>query len=192
VVDGISRRVVLSRSCKNAIETEVVKIADAYKTNRSEVLRSMWREIGALAQCEWAFGRSQYVSEAAVLLAFMRELPPEGGRLAESLAHSSEEAPEDRLRNVRAHTGEQPTTARSSCERGLERQPSDEPSNALCQLSQVLALAANTRGLNADAYRAFPLSLSSPGRVGQLRAYGNAIVPQVAAQFVTAFMEAAQ
>jgi len=38
----------------------------------------------------------------------------------------------------------------------------------------------------------FPLADGVSGRVGQLRAYGNAIVPQVAAQFVTAFMEAVQ
>jgi DNA (cytosine-5)-methyltransferase 1 len=37
----------------------------------------------------------------------------------------------------------------------------------------------------------FPLADGVPGRVGQLRAYGNAIVPQVAAQFVMSFMEAA-
>ena len=36
----------------------------------------------------------------------------------------------------------------------------------------------------------FPLADGVPGRVGQLRAYGNAIVPQVAAAFITAFMEA--
>ena len=36
----------------------------------------------------------------------------------------------------------------------------------------------------------FPLAHGVPGRVGQLRAYGNAIVPQVAAAFVIAFMEA--
>ena len=35
----------------------------------------------------------------------------------------------------------------------------------------------------------FPLAHGVFGRVGRLRAYGNAIVPQVAAQFVTAFME---
>lgn len=34
----------------------------------------------------------------------------------------------------------------------------------------------------------FPLAHGIPGRVGRLRAYGNAIVPQAAAEFVAAFM----
>ena len=35
----------------------------------------------------------------------------------------------------------------------------------------------------------FPLAHGIPGRVGRLRAYGNAIVPQAAAAFVGAFMD---
>lgn len=35
----------------------------------------------------------------------------------------------------------------------------------------------------------FPLANGIPGRVGLLRGYGNAIVPQVAAEFIRAFME---
>jgi DNA (cytosine-5)-methyltransferase 1 len=36
----------------------------------------------------------------------------------------------------------------------------------------------------------FPLAHGLPGRVGLLRGYGNAIVPEVAAEFIQAYLEA--
>lgn len=35
-----------------------------------------------------------------------------------------------------------------------------------------------------------PVALGVPGRLGKLRAYGNAIAPAVAAEFIRAFLDA--
>jgi len=55
-------------------------------------------------------------------------------------------------------------------------------------------LARHAQSAWGDAYAAyavigFPLSRGEPNRVGRLRAYGNAIVPPLAAEFIGAFME---
>jgi DNA (cytosine-5)-methyltransferase 1 len=51
-----------------------------------------------------------------------------------------------------------------------------------------------TRGLDGKLWwsepGAFPLAHGAPARVGRLRAYGNAIVAPLAAEFVSAYMEA--
>ena len=39
------------------------------------------------------------------------------------------------------------------------------------------------------SYTSGPLEPASNARVGRLRGYGNAIVPPLAAEFVTAFLE---
>lgn len=51
-------------------------------------------------------------------------------------------------------------------------------------------LDGKTRRIPAEP-ELFPLAHGLPGRVGRLRAYGNAIVPALAAEFVMSFMEAA-
>jgi len=55
-------------------------------------------------------------------------------------------------------------------------------------------LARHAQAAWADAYAAhavigFPLSRGEPNRVGRLRAFGNAIVSPLAAEFIKAFME---
>jgi DNA (cytosine-5)-methyltransferase 1 len=47
----------------------------------------------------------------------------------------------------------------------------------------VVTLDRKTRRIEPGS---FPLAHGVPGRVGRLRGYGNAIVPQVAAQFIKA------
>ena len=53
----------------------------------------------------------------------------------------------------------------------------------------VLCRDGKTRRFESGS---FPLAYGIPGRVGLLRGYGNAIVPQVAAHFVTAYLEATE
>lgn len=85
----------------------------------------------------------------------------------------------------------------------LARRPSKSGNHGE-ELTTTERASGATRGFWADAewiycrdgkWRpvepgSFPLVARAPGRMGRLRAYGNAVVPQVAATFVRAFMEA--
>jgi len=74
----------------------------------------------------------------------------------------------------------------SSCGWKSDEQRGGEPPDSLLELSWILArLAAAHRQVAIKAHAA-------SGRVTMLRGYGNAIVPQVAAAFVAAYMESAQ
>jgi len=70
-----------------------------------------------------------------------------------------------------------------SCGWQSDEQSAREPSNTLLALSFVLARHAEAH------WRAAHDAHAASNRAGQLRAYGNAIVPQVAAEFVSAVME---
>ena len=94
------------------------------------------------------------------------ELGPCGEGEDERLGHADEQGPQGRRKHPGEHADQRPAWASGvylDCTDGKARRV--EP--GVC-----------------------PLAHGVSGRVGQLRGYGNAIVPQVAAQFVSAFMEA--
>jgi DNA (cytosine-5)-methyltransferase 1 len=72
-----------------------------------------------------------------------------------------------------------------SLEWRLPEQQSIQFADALRQLSQEDSQFKETLRL-LRGFTGMPLATDIPGRVGRLRAYGNAIVPQVAAAFITA------
>lgn len=138
----------------------------------------------------WADGGFRLVHEAPILLAFVRQLADEGWALAQSVLRSGAEATEAALRGMRRDD----ETARAPYRRGLDEQRADEHPDALRVLSSILARHAQASWGEAVARHAadsFPLAHGAPARVGRLRAYGNAIVAEQAAGFVTAFSEAA-
>jgi hypothetical protein len=82
--------------------------------------------------------------------------------------------------------------ARPSCERGLAGQQSGQSPDPVHLLSPVLARYAQAAwncAYPAHAAAVFPLIVGAPARVGRLRAYGNAIVGPLAAEFVKAYLE---
>ena len=136
---------------------------------------------------ERCVGRQDGVRQAPILFAFLRQLSAQGWPLAQSIPRTGEEVQEADLRGVRIGL---PAT-RAPRQRGLAGQSTGEYSDALRILSSILARHAQAAwGEAFDAYAAdhFVLGHGLPARGGRLRGYGNAIVPQVAAEFIKAYM----
>ena len=76
----------------------------------------------------------------------------------------------------------------SSNQTGFQRVPAAGPTNGFWRATDWLGCTdGKWRPVEPGT---FPLAHGIPGRVGRLRAYGNAIVPQVAAAFVASYLEA--
>ena len=118
----------------------------------------------------------------AVLCKHQREL----GFIHDGSSEGGEQDGSGFVREMR-RIASQAARASQGCELG--QQFSEKLGDALSKLPQDSAPYMQLVGLIAS-YNAGPLAHGVSGRVGRLRGYGNAIVPQVAAEFIRAVMEA--
>ena len=134
-----------------------------------------------LSQAHWEkqpVGMCLQLHETPLLLDFLLCIEAARDRTSDSLGFAEEinEARRRIVRGVRARGN----IGCSSCERKSDGQFCGEFTDPMLALSFVLARLAETyRKAARDAN-------ASPNRTALLRGYGNAIVPQVAAEFIKA------
>ena len=107
---------------------------------------------------------------------------------SKGLSRAGKEAAWAELRSVRSSDA----ASCPSCQLGLDEQRPDECSNTVHLLSSILARHAQENwgeAFDKNAELVFPLIAGAVSRVGRLRAYGNAIVAPLAAEFIAAYME---
>lgn len=183
MVDGLSRGVGLLRSDQVTKE----EIANATQTVglSEQVLRALRN--GHAAEAVWgSLGGRIGLPEATLLLAVMCEQSRELGQFFDRSEAGGAPGGEVVVRAVRQGASE---AACASPGRGCAEQLTWELGNALPELSQACPSARQY----LEQLRQFtgsPLANGVPNRVGRLRAYGNAINPHQAAEFVAAFMNA--
>jgi hypothetical protein len=176
--------------CQEIQEAVDAKSLEAEST-RTSLLRALREAIGAQARQVWQAGRLPRLHEAPFLLAFLRQLQEQGWCIEEGGSLSREE---EQARILRMLRGDEPP-AGPSHRRELEEQRAVKLTDAVHFLSSLLARHAQAdwgHAYETYAEIGFPLGHGSPARVGRLRGYGNAIVPQVAAEVIRSYMEVQQ
>lgn len=165
---------------------EVTTHGQASATGPGQVLRAVWEAVLAEPASDWSMGIEAGVCAAEVLLAFVRELHRRSSEA--HLPFPSEEECRAAMRCLRIN-------AISSCSprrREHQEQRGRKHPDAMQALSRLLAQHAQTAWSAYRAENAAPMALLAhgiPARVAKLRALGNAIVPQVAAEVIRAFMD---
>lgn len=165
---------------------EVIEHGTQTPTGPAQAMREMFAAVHAQPAADRPMGVSTGVCTPEVLLPFLRELAGRGGAIW--CSESFEENAVSELRGVR-------DLAVSPCSsyrrEPAEQRPSQHP-DALQALSRILASHAASAWQAYGQAHARPMGLLAhgvPARVGKLRAFGNAIVPQVAAEVIGAYLE---
>ncbi len=186
LVDGLPESLGRLRAgCALEIEKEIARYAETSDRTASEIVRDLWRHLIAETVFGGQAGEFGPFQTPQILLAFLCELASEGRGIAEGISRASTKAARDELRKLRDNEG----ALRPPHQRGLAGQQPEQSADAMSFLSRVLARYVEAEwgeAYWANARATSPLATNAKARVGRLRAYGNAIVPQVAAEFVRA------
>ena len=183
VVDGFSTG--LGPMCDALAREAIEEIENATEScsGTEQALRNLWVQYAEEA-IQWPVGRPIGFQSPQVLLTVMRELTRKGWNLGHHLLPVCWQSAEIGLREMRRPALE--TSGPPHIGRQIG-QHSSEFTDALPILSQTIAHTARKWAINRD-----PLNFQADkrdNRVGRLRGYGNAIVPQIAAVFIQSFME---
>lgn len=178
------------------IKAKIEHHANTAKISPGEVLRALLSETGEKAN-EWEAGRLLAFHPEKVLLVALRELNREEGELQKGVLQRVPKIPKGELRGVRIDPAEPATTSCPPPGRELEEQSPLQFTDFMHELSRESPRFREAAAM-IDNLSMFPLSdglsykLARRGSVrpALLKGAGNAIVPQVAAEFVRAFLEA--
>lgn len=188
LVDGFSARVDgLRPGCYAEAEKEVMRYGQETATRPTEIMRAVWDRVLSEPTSYGSVGEQTGICSAEILLTFLCQLNRGSGQ--SDLPFSGSEELKAAMRSMRERT----RYARSSYQWGRDGQRPSQHSDALQTLSWVLAQHAEAAWSAYRQTNAAPMALLAhnvPARVGKLKALGNAIVPQVAAEVIAAYMEA--
>jgi hypothetical protein len=163
-------------------EKELVNAAEADGVG-AEIVRALL--LGHVPEAIWrSLGRRYGISQATVLLAVVCKHAGELGRLFNG---TSSRGPQVGGAEVQP-LPETWSTAGAPQGRECAEQPTDKLGDALRKLPQESSSFRQLVSALAS-FNGSPLVDRAPARVERLRGYGNAIVPQVAAQMIGAYMD---